>query len=82
MGVVPAATIPVNVTVWSTSGAGGGYELTGWTVDGSGVMNATGDAYTLGGTAGQPDASASLAGATLAGGGFTLLGSFWHDWSA
>ncbi len=74
MGVVPAATISVNVTVWSTSGAGGGYELTRWTVDGSGVMNATGDAYTLGGTAGQPDA--------LAGDGFTLLGGFWHDWSA
>jgi hypothetical protein len=51
---------------------GSGYELTWWTVDGGGVMNATGGAYTLGGAAGQPDASAALAG-----GGFTLVGGFW-----
>ena len=54
-----------------------GYELTWWTADGGGAMNATGGAYTLGGTIGQPDA-----GTALTGGEFTLMGGFWHDWSA
>ena len=51
---------------------GDGYELTWSTIDGGGVMNATGGAYTLGGTIGQPDA-----GAAMTGGGFTLVGGFW-----
>ena len=52
---------------------GEGYDLTWSTIDaGGGVMNATGGAYTLGGTAGQPDA-----GAAMSGGGFTLVGGFW-----
>ena len=51
---------------------GGGYELAWSTIDGGGAMNATGGAYTLGGTIGQPDA-----GAAMNGGGYTLVGGFW-----
>jgi len=51
---------------------GDGYDLTWSTIDGGGVMNATGGAYTLVGTLGQPDA-----GAAMSGGGFTLVGGFW-----
>ncbi len=52
--------------------SGGGYDLTWSTIDGGGMMYATGAVYTLGGTIGQPDA-----GATLSGGGYTLVGGFW-----
>ncbi len=51
---------------------GEGYDLTWSTIDGGGAMNAAGGAYTLGGTAGQPDA-----GAAMSGGGYTLVGGFW-----
>jgi hypothetical protein len=51
--------------------AQGGYELSWWTVDGGGGTFSTGGGYTLGGTAGQPDAG------VLAGGGYTLGGGFW-----
>jgi hypothetical protein len=50
-----------------------GYELTWWTVDGGGAVGQ--DAilpYSLGGTAGQPDA------ALWQGGDYTLQGGFWH----
>ena len=56
--------------------SGGGYDLTWSSVDGGGVMNATGGAYTLGGTIGQPDAGA------MSVSGYTLAGGFWHDWGA
>ncbi len=54
--------------------AGGGHDLTWNTVDGGGVTRSTasGGGYTLGGTAGQPDA------ARWSGGGYTLNGGFWH----
>ena len=51
--------------------SGGGYDLTWSTVDGGGYTFSTGGVYTLGGTAGQPDAG------LLAGGGYTLAGGFW-----
>jgi hypothetical protein len=63
----PSASLPS--TMLGTSGAG--YDLTWWTVDGGGMMNVTGGAYTLGGTIGQPDAG------VLSGGGFSLNGGFW-----
>jgi hypothetical protein len=47
-----------------------GYDLSWWTVDGGGGM-LSGGGYTLGGTAGQPDA------AMWTGGGYTLAGGFW-----
>jgi len=51
--------------------SGGGYDLSWNTVDGGGTtFNAGGD-YTLGGTAGQPDAG------LLSGEGYTLGGGFW-----
>jgi len=51
--------------------AGGPYDLSWSTVDGGGHTFSTGGAYTLGGTAGQPDAGA------LSGGSYTLSGGFW-----
>jgi len=42
-----------------------------WTIDGGGVTYSTGGGYTLGGTAGQPDAN------VLRGGEYTLAGGLW-----
>ena len=50
---------------------GGGYDLTWSTVDGGGGALSAGGGYSLGGTAGQPDAG------VLNGGGYTLGGGFW-----
>ncbi|MCR4406566.1 MAG: hypothetical protein NUW24_06555 [Anaerolineae bacterium] len=55
----------------AATGAGAGYELTWWTMDGGGYTFSTGGPYSLGGTVGQPDAG------VLAGGGYTLGGGFW-----
>jgi hypothetical protein len=52
--------------------SGDGYDLTWWTVDGGGATFSTGEGYTLGGTAGQPDA-----GAALTDGAYRLAGGFW-----
>lgn len=48
-----------------------GYDLSWWTVDGGGGT-LEGGGYSLGGTAGQPDAS------ILTGEGYTLAGGFWR----
>jgi hypothetical protein len=48
-----------------------GYEISWHAVDGGGATFSVGGGYTLGGTAGQPDAG------VLAGGGYTLSGGFW-----
>lgn len=48
-----------------------GPELGWYSVDGGGVISATGSQYALGGTVGQPDAG------TLAGGSYVLNGGFW-----
>jgi len=48
-----------------------GYDLTWSTVDGGGGTFSTGEGYSLGGTAGQPDAG------LLSGGAYTLAGGFW-----
>ncbi len=47
-----------------------GYDLSWWTVDGGGGA-AEGGAFTLAGTAGQPDAG------VVSGGTYTLGGGFW-----
>jgi hypothetical protein len=60
--------------VWAQ--AGGGYDLTWNTVDGGGGTFSSGGGYTLGGTAGQPDAG------VLSGGGYTLGGGFWAGGAA
>jgi hypothetical protein len=51
--------------------SGSGYDLSWYTIDGGGAMFSTGGSYSLGGTAGQPDAG------LLTGGGYSLLGGFW-----
>ena len=40
--------------------SGGSYDLSWWTVDGGGATFNTGGGYSLGGTAGQPDAAPRL----------------------
>ena len=52
------------------------YDLSWWTVDGGGHTFSTGGGYSLGGTAGQPDAG------MLQGGPYTLSGGFWHGAAA
>ncbi len=54
-----------------TAPAVASYEVSWYTIDGGGVMNASGGAYSLSGTIGQPDAGA------LSGGSYTLAGGFW-----
>jgi hypothetical protein len=48
-----------------------GYDVTWHTVDGGGVMWATGNGYKVGGTIGQPDAG------KLSGGAYAVTGGFW-----
>jgi hypothetical protein len=66
--VVAALFLLTSVTL---AQSGGGYDLTWNTVDGGGATFSSGGGYTLGGTAGQPDAG------TLSGGGYALAGGFW-----
>jgi hypothetical protein len=55
-----------------------GYEIPWWTVDGGGGFSSdSSGAYTLNGTAGQPDAVQRLSG-----GGYSLSGGFWASPSA
>ncbi len=70
VGATPIADWASTIAVYAQSG--GGYDLTWNTVDGGGATFSSGGGYTLGGTAGQPDA------ATWSGGGYTLSGGFWH----
>ena len=51
--------------------SGAGYDLSWNTVNGGGGTFSTGGDYSLGGTAGQPDAG------LLSGEGYTLAGGFW-----
>ena len=55
----------------SLAQSGGSYDLTWSSVDGGGGTFSHGGGYSLGGTAGQPDAG------LLTGGGYTLGGGFW-----
>ncbi len=66
--LLPAALCAVTAASAQT---GGGYDLSWHTVDGGGVTFATGGGYSLGGTAGQPDAGSHT------GAAFTLSGGFW-----
>ncbi|MBN1580201.1 MAG: hypothetical protein JXA89_05820 [Anaerolineae bacterium] len=60
--------LPVTVTF---AQSGGGYDISWWTVDGGGIIANESSGYTLGGTAGQPDA------AVWSGGDYALAGGFW-----
>ncbi len=53
--------------------SGGPYDLTWSTIDGGGATAVTGGVYSLGGTAGQPDAGLST------GGVYSLQGGFWYS---
>ena len=61
----------VAVAAVSIAGGGGGIRITRSSMDGGGVMRATGGGFVLSGTIGQPDAG------YLRGGGFALSGGFW-----
>jgi hypothetical protein len=50
--------------------SGGGYDLSWSTVDGGGGTFSTGGGYSLGGTAGQPDAGLVTGGIYVLGSGF------------
>ncbi len=68
VGLLLLLSLSLATIVW----AGGGYDLSWWTMDGGGGT-VTGSSYTLSGTVGQPDA------ASLSGGGYVLSGGFWHS---
>ena len=68
---------PIGLLVLAASAAwgqsGGPYDLTWSTVDGGGATPLAGGQFSLGGTAGQPDAGA------LHGGPLAILGGFWES---
>ncbi len=70
-GVAAGQAVGVAPTGQAQDAAGSKYSLAWWTVDGGGATALIGGSYTLGGTAGQPDAG------LLSGGGYTLDGGFW-----
>jgi hypothetical protein len=61
----------LGATVFISSAPGQTYEVTWYTIDGGGVMNASGGVYEVSGTIGQPDAG------ELSGGTYTINGGFW-----
>jgi len=78
VGIVALLVLSVSLPILSQASAAasvaldGGYTLSWWTVDGGGgVLSDASSGYTLGGTAGQPDA------ATWQSQGYTLTGGFW-----
>ena len=66
-----AATVLLLAISPASAQSGGPYDLTWSTVDGGGYTFSAGGAYSLGGTAGQPDAG------VLEGGDYSLAGGFW-----
>ncbi len=69
--------LPIPVDLPSGSGGGntpgpGGFDLNWYTIDGGGATFLTGGVFSLGGTAGQPDAG------VMSGGDFELGGGFWY----
>ena len=69
--IVPALAAFLLLASVALAQSGGGYDLSWNTVDGGGTTFSAGGDYTLGGTAGQPDAG------LLIGGGYVLGGGFW-----
>src|SRR5687768_1962491 len=65
------ALLVLGVAPQALAQSGGIYDLSWNTTDGGGSTSATGGAYSLGGTIGQPDAGAS------SGGAYALTGGFW-----
>ena len=73
LSVVLLCGLLVTGVAWTSSAS---HDLTWWTVDGGGGTFSTGGGYSLGGTAGQPDAG------VLSGGVYTLAGGFWPGGAA
>lgn len=72
-GLAPITAVILAMTAAPAAAQSGGpYEITAWTIDGGGVINAAGGSYTLSGTIGQHDAAP-----TLTGGGYALSPGFW-----
>jgi hypothetical protein len=69
--VVVCVIGPLLALSWVVLASPAELSLGWWTVDGGGHTLSTGGGYSLGGTAGQPDAG------VLTGGGYTLGGGFW-----
>jgi len=65
-----AACLLLLAAVPALAQSGGGYDLSWSTVDGGGYTFSTGGGYSLGGTAGQPDAGLVTGGVYALGGGF------------
>ena len=74
--LLPLASVTLRSTAPAVAQTGGSYDLTWNTVDGGGATFSTGGGYSLGGTAGQPDAG------VLTGGSYTLAGGFWSGGAA
>ncbi|MBL4591456.1 MAG: hypothetical protein JKY96_05800 [Phycisphaerales bacterium] len=73
IGVSLAATMTLMGSSAFAGGAmGGSFEMVSYTIDGGGIVGATGGSFSLSGTIGQPDA-----GSTMVGGSFELTGGFW-----
>lgn len=69
---LPALVLCVLVATAALAQSGGTYDLSWNTVDGGGATFSTGSTYSLGGTAGQPDAG------SMNGGTYALDGGFWN----
>ena len=65
------ASVATAQTGGTSTSLSAGYDLSWWTVDNGGVTFNSGGNYTLGGTAGQPDAG------VLSNDGYSLGGGFW-----
>jgi hypothetical protein len=72
-GIAASAAISLLLIATGLAWAGD-FDLGWWTADGGGVMWASGGAFELGGTIGQPDAQAPP---VMTGSGFELVGGFW-----
>lgn len=75
---LPAITLTAMIAMASATSparaqSGGPYDLTWSTIDGGGATAVTGGTYSLGGTAGQPDAG------IMSGGVYSLHGGFWYS---
>jgi hypothetical protein len=71
-----AAALLLAAAAQAAGQSGGPYDLSWWTLDGGGSTYSTGGAYSLGGTAGQPDAGLQT------GGRYALSGGFWGSSTA
>ena len=70
LALVPAALAAAAIQAAPEASTAGGFAIPWWTVDGGGKTS-QGGAYTLSGSAGQPDAGSA------SGGSYGLFSGFW-----